>query len=111
MSITKRLLLALCVTAQLSACASQGTLDSLRVAKLDCEAGKTQRCADATTWERMASDERKDNAGKIALAVVAVPLILGIAVLAGAAASQPTYQSSTTCSSWGRSSTCTTRAW
>jgi hypothetical protein len=102
----KRLLIALCVAGQLSACANQSTLDSLHAAQNDCAQGKTYRCADATTWEHMASDERKENAGKVALVAVAIPLIAGLVLLEAAAASQPT--SSTTCSSFGRSTTCNT---
>jgi hypothetical protein len=102
----KRFLIALLVAGQLSACASQSTLNNLESVKQDCAAGNTQRCADVATWERMASDERKENAGKVALAVVAIPLIAGLVLLEAAAASQPT--SSTTCSSYGFSTTCNT---
>jgi hypothetical protein len=102
----KRLLIGLLVVGQLSACANQGTLDGLNAAKAACMAGNTYRCGDVPTWERMASEERKENAGKVALVAVAIPLIAGLVLLEAAAASQPT--SSTTCSSFGRSTTCNT---
>jgi hypothetical protein len=107
----KRLLIALAIAGQLSACANSTTVESLHHAQADCAAGNADRCADAKTWEQMASEERKENAGKVALAVVAIPLLAGLVVLGAAAASQPTYVSKTTCSSWGNSSSCTTKAW
>lgn len=90
----------------LSACASDATMRNFHYSKLMCEsAGDAHECINAQIYEKQAHDERMDSAGKIAVGVILVPLIVGAAILAATPPPQPTY--TTTCSSWGRSTTCT----
>ena len=103
----KRFLIALCVAGQLSACATSATVQSQHAAEADCAAGNAARCADARVWAQMASEEQAATGA----AIVGTVLLLGAVALDAYAASQPAYQSTTTCSSWGRSSSCTTKAW
>jgi hypothetical protein len=103
----KRFLIALCVAGQLSACATSPTVQSLHDAQADCAAGKADRCDDARVWAQMASEEQAATGA----AIVGTALLLGAVALDVYSATQPTYQSTTTCSSWGYSSSCTTKAW
>jgi hypothetical protein len=110
-SDVKRFLIALCVAGQLSACASSATLNHLEASRRACAQGDATECNNAAEYEQEAARERSDGtskAGDVALALVAIPVVAGLLVLGAWAASQPTYQSSTTCSSYGFSTTCNT---
>jgi hypothetical protein len=105
----KHCLIALLVVGQLSACANQSTLDHLESAKVGCAAGISWQCDNIPIWEQKASQERSDTAGNVALTVVAIPLIAGLLVLEAAAMQPPPAPMITTsCTSFGRSTTCFT---
>jgi len=109
----KRLVTIVLVAGQLAACASASTRAGLNNAKAACAGGDQFQCNMVKGWQDRADSEASENAGKVAIGVLLVPLI-ALAAVAGAQSGgygSPSNVRTTTCNSyggsWGRTTNCT----
>ena len=73
----------------LEGCASAVTRDRVTSLDLACKSGRTGACAELPAAQAQESHEAQENAGKVALGVILIPLLV-LAVAAGASMQPPT---------------------
>jgi len=76
MKSIKNLMVAAMAAATLAGCASAATRDALNMAKTDCAAGDSMACAQQPQLQAQANAEANDNAGKVALAAILLPILV-----------------------------------